>query len=228
MDKLERLREFAIENDNYCDEIRKLKECIQSQKEYREMVNTEQGEKWEPSRKWGIFCVIEILLAWIITKGVSILMTLSTNQWMTQNQFVAAGGFGYRIVEIPFFVGAVIALPFAFLAFRVVKRVSQRRMRQSNESRVRQNENSRKVNESIREQNEKIAEQNYKIAKEIAMADVKRGEMLSCLETEFPQYPVEYLTVQVVDYIKSQMQTGQAQSINQALVHYEAEVTKES
>lgn len=222
MGQMDRLRELATKNDEYSRQEMQLQSSMQNAIEYREMKDTEQKVKLESSLKWGIFFSVEIVFMILITKGISHVLTLSMNKGMTQAEFIAAGGFGYRIIQVPMPLGAVLALPIAFLALFLVKQIKKSKVKKENKRNYQQNVMNRTENESIRTQNQSIMEHNRQISEQLEMLKRKKQELERQLGEENPLYPMEYLTVSIVDFVEKELQSGRAETINQALVHYEA------
>ena len=214
MEQIDRLRELAIENDEYSRQEKQLRNSMQDKLEYRELKDANQKIKLEGSLKWGIFSVVEIVFMILISKGLSYVLTLSMNKGMTQDEFIAAGGFGYRLIQVPTLLGAVPALPIAFFALFLAKK--------ENERNLRQNKINVTENASIKAKNQGITENNRQISDQLEILKKKKQELDIRLKEENPLYPLEYLTVPIVDFIEQELQSGRAETINQALVHYEA------
>ena len=222
MVQIDRLRELAIENDEYSRQEKQLRNSMQDKLEYRELKDANQKIKLEGSLKWGIFSVVEIVFMILISKGLSYVLTLSMNKGMTQDEFIAAGGFGYRMIQVPMLIGAVPALPIAFFALFLVKKILRNRVKKENERNLRQNKINVTENASIKAKNQGITENNRQISDQLEILKKKKQELDIRLKEENPLYPLEYLTVPIVDFIEQELQSGRAETINQALVHYEA------
>lgn len=57
---------------------------------------------------------------------------------------------------------------------------------------------------------------------QIAVCEQKQEQLVQELKNTASCYPEIYFTVSAVDYIIRQLETGKADSVNQAIVHYEA------
>ena len=222
MEQIDRLRELAIENDEYSRQEKQLRNSMQDKLEYRELKDANQKIKLEGSLKWGIFSVVEIVFMILISKGLSYVLTISMNKGMTQDEFIAAGGFGYRLIQVPTLLGAVPALPIAFFALFLAKKIVRNKVKKENERNLRQNKINVTENASIKAKNQGITENNRQISDQLEILKKKKQELDIRLKEENPLYPLEYLTVPIVDFIEQELQSGRAETINQALVHYEA------
>lgn len=224
MGQIDRLRELAIENDAYSKLEKQLRSSMQDKLEYRELKDANKKMKLETPLKWGIFSAVEIVFMILISKGLSYVLTLSMNKGMTQDEFIAAGGFGYRMIQVPMLIGAVPALPIAFFALFLVKKILKNRVKKENERNLRQNRINNTENASVKAQNKRITEHNHQILNQLEILKKKKQELEIRLKEESPLYPLEYLTVPVIDFVEQQLQSGQADNINQALVHYEVKI----
>ncbi len=224
MEQINRLRELAIENDAYSRQEKQLRDSMQDMLEYRELRDANKKMKLETSLKWGIFSSVEILFMILISNGLSYVLTLSMNQGMTQEEFIAAGGFGYRMIQVPMLIGAVPALPIAFFALFLVKKILRNRVKKENERNLRQNRINNTENTSVKAQNQRIKEHNHQISNQLEILKKRKQELEIRLKEENPLFPLEYLTVPVIDFVEQQLQSGQADNINQALVHYEVNI----
>lgn len=222
MVQIDRLRELAIENDAYSRQEKHLRNSMQNKLEYRKLKDADKKIKLETSLKWGIFSVVEIVFMILISKGLSYVLTLTMNKGMTQDEFIAAGGFGYRMIQVPMLIGAVPALPIAFFALFLVKKILRNRVKKENERNLRQNKINSTENASIKAKNQGIMEHNHQISNQLEILKKKKQELEIRLKEENPLYPLEYLTVPIVDFVEQELQSGRAETINQALVHYEA------
>ena len=194
--------------------------------EYRELKDVNQKTKLETSLGWGIFCAVEVLFMVLINRGLSYFLTLSANKGMTQEEFIAAGGFGYRNIQIDMPIGAVLALPIAFLALFLVKKILKSRDKKENKKNLLQNVRSKEENNSIKAQNQAIAEHNRHIAEQLEILQNEKQKIKQKLQEGNASFPMEYLTVSVIDFVEQELQTGRAKNLNQALVHYEAMAVK--
>ena len=222
MELLDKLRQLAIEYDACCEQEKRLKASVQETKEYNQLKDTNQKTKLEISLGWGIFCLVEVLFMVLINKGASYVLTLIANQGMTREEFVSAGGFGYRIVQVIPVVGVVLALPIAFFSLFLVKGILKYRDRKTNQENLRQNAKTQTENMAIQAQNQAIIEQNHQIAEQLEVIKNKKQEIKGRLQQEDASFPVGYLSVPVINFVEQELISGQAQNINQALVHYEA------
>lgn len=223
MERIERLRELAVESDGYRErEQQLLGECHQ-QIEYRKIDQTEKKTELGLAFYLGGFFAAEIVLIILIHLMVSFLVMLNNYgwSWSTFIEFLH-NGFTYVSLEAAWFIWAVPALPFALLALFVAKKVIRAKDRKAEHERMQRNEANARDNQDIKARNDFIQEHNRGLEQQIELVRRQRQELVTHLRSEFVQYPVEYLTVPVVDYIEKELQSGRAKSINQAIVHYEA------
>ena len=222
MEELERLRQLAAQLDECRAQEAQLKSAVKETKQYQSMQETDRETKMEKSYRWGVFCIAELIFAVLINKGVSFVLTLSVNKGMAQKQYFAAGGVGYRTITIHPLVGVVLAIPIAFLVLFLVKCFLKHRDKKANARSMQQNQKNRENNNLIWEQNERIQNQNRQIAERLEAVQQKKQTIIQQLQAENPTFPVEYLAVSVMDFVQWELETGQAKNINQAIVHYEA------
>lgn len=222
MQQIDEIRELAVENDRCSQQERQLKKSIQNMIAYRESQEVNPKEKLGASFSWGIFSMAEIVFTILINKVLSFVLTLSSNHWMTQKKFYEAGYRGYRTIQIIMPVGAVLALPIAFLTLFLIKIIWKKKAKKENEKNTRQNEINRTENAAIQAQNQTIAEHNRMIAEQLESLKKQKQEIGRQLRLKNPLYPIEYLTIPVVDFVEKELQSGRAENIDQALVHYEA------
>lgn len=222
MEELMQLRTLAEELDACRSQEKNLKAAVQNIKGFQEMKSTDQKTYKEKSLGWGIFCVAEILFMILINNGLNYFLSMSMNHGMTEAQFHAAGGLGYRNIHVAMPVGAVLALPFAFLALFITKKILKRRDRKANERNSQYNQQAEKNNQSIEAQNQAIVDRNQQIAQQLQAVEQRQQDIRRRLQEVNDTFPEDYLRVEVMDFIQQELQTGRARNINQAVVHYEA------
>ena len=75
---------------------------------------------------------------------------------------------------------------------------------------------------NLNQEEVQLRNQNRQIAEQLEALQQKKQTIIQQLQAENPTFPVEYLAVSVMDFVQWELETGQAKNINQAIVHYEA------
>jgi hypothetical protein len=75
---------------------------------------------------------------------------------------------------------------------------------------------------NLNQEEVQLRNQNRQIAEQLEALQQKKQTIIQQLQAENPIFPVEYLAVSVMDFVQWELETGQAKNINQAIVHYEA------
>ena len=218
---LEYVRKIALEKEEYEQSRAILKSQKQSDIALYKM-EEKKNSSWGISLYLVVFLVAECILTPLISGGLSCLLTLEANDWMTQKEFYEAGGGGYHMIEVIWPVGTVLGFPIALLIMVgviIFHKIKDKRVNTRNE---RINAEKELANRQIKEQNEMARYINR--GAETAIADIDNA--IAELERQFkkavPWYPVEYLSVAAVDFIVEQLTSGRASSVEQAIVQYQA------
>lgn len=213
---------LAEEYDACCAQEKRLKGNIYRTKEYHKMKDTNQKTKLEKSIGWGIFAIVEIIFMVLINRGLSHILTLIANNGVTWEEYVASGRLHYQKIDVIMPVGAVLALPVAFLALFLVKKFLKHMDDTVNRKNLQENKNNKEENKIIAESNRKIMEHNYEIAEQLELLQQEKQDIQERLRKVNASFPMEYLTVPIIDYLEQELRTGKAKNLRQAIVHYEA------
>ena len=220
LEALEYVRQIAVEKEEYEHNRVILKSQKQSNVAFHKM-EEKKNSSWGISLYLVVFLVAECILTPVISGGLSYLLTLDANDWMTQQEFIEAGGLGYHVIEVIWPVGTVLGFPIALLIMAGVIVFHKIRDRRANARNMQINEERKAANRRIKEQNDIASYINR--GAEDAIADIDKA--IAELERDFkkaaPWYPVEYLSVSAVDFIIAQLRSGRATSIEQAIVQYQ-------
>lgn len=196
MQKLYIIRDLAERKEQLDRKIRQLNSRL---KNTEDLIEAKDANKNTRLGFAGYF-VIFLILAYLIGRQILLYILNSDNVAFSML-------FGF-----PF---ALICLPFVRIAVRMADKWR-------NQKNAADNQRNAKINERIKKSNEDITSSNVNIIEELAACRQKEDEIMQKLQSSAPWFPESYLQLEAVDFIISQLQTGRADSITQAIVHYEA------
>lgn len=216
---LYKIRELALRKEENEKIINQLQGQLQSRESLKEMKDENRNTKLGMSGYIIIFVVLYILFAFILNKIFTILM------------LVIDSGFSFGLAlkasaetNINPIVGMIFAVPIALIVTVIVRNIIKAVDKKKNKENSKENKNSRKINEQISQNNASVDISNSRIMEQIAVCEQMQGQLIQELRNTASWYPEIYFTISVIDYIIHQLETGKANSVNQAIVHYEAGV----
>lgn len=217
---LEYVRAMAKAYDTYGQTEAVWAKRIQPLKPIYQIREVEVQAK-EKYRNWAIFGACEVALAYIINTTLELVVNYFLNDCMTQEQAIAAGHIGYHTVTLFFGVGAVVALPLAWLAKKLICGILDKLDKSETARAKKANEEKRQHNLRAEEENKIIAQNNSKCEAEIDKIRKEKRRLVKELKEKAPWYETAYFSVEAVDYVTAQIKNGRARNLEEAYAQYE-------
>lgn len=217
LQELYNIRVLAQRKDENERIISQLRRQLQNKQSLKEMKNENQKTKLGKSGYIIVFVVLYILSTGILNKIFTIIMLMADSGFSFGDAFKAS-----EDININPIFGMVLAIPVAFIITVIIRAVIKKIDKRKNRENSIENQNNRKINEQIMQNNASADIRNSGIMEQIAVCEQKQEQLVQELKNTASWYPEIYFTVSAVDYIIQQLETGKADSVNQAIVHYEA------
>ncbi len=217
IEKLYKVRELAGRKEGCEGRIGQLREQLQETQALH-MRQDENGKTVIGGSRYILISVaVYIVSALILNKAASVVIRMALD----------GIPFGMAVetalsADVNPLVGMVLAVPVALAAALAVKAA----LRKGDKKRNSQNRETNRIgeleNQRIRQQNAAVEEQNRQIQEQIAGIEEEAEEVLKEFHTVAPWYPEAYFNVFAVDCMIRRLESGEAESLDQAIVHYEA------
>ena len=217
LQELYSIRELARQKDEIESTISQLRGQLQNKQSLKELKDENHKTKLGWSVYIIVFVVIYILSAVILNKIFTIIMLIADSGFSFADAFRASAD-----ININPIIGMAFAIPVALIITVIVRAVIKTIDKRKNRENSIENKNSRKMNQQIMKNNASADISNSGIMEQIAVCEQQQHQLLQELRNTAPWYPEIYFTVPAVEYMIQQLETGKADSVNQAIVHYEA------
>lgn len=217
LQELYNIRELARKKDEIERTISQLRGRLQNKQSLKELKDENHKTKLGKSVYIIVFVVLYIFSAVILNKVFTIIMLMADSGFLFSDAFKASEDININPV-----IGMVLAIPVALIITGIVRAVIKAIDKRKNRENSIENQNSRKMNQQIMQNNVSADISNSGIMEQITACEQKQDQLLQKLRITAPWYPEIYFTVPAAEYMIQQLETGQADSVNQAIVHYEA------
>lgn len=217
LQELYSIRELARRKDENERIISQLRRQLQNKQSLKEMKDENQKTKLGKSGYIIVFVVLYILSTGILNKIFTIIMLMADSGFSFADAFKAS-----EDININPIIGMALAIPVAPIITVIVRAVIKKIDKRKNRENSIENQNNRKINEQIMQNNASADIRNSGIMEQIAVCEQRQEQLVQEMKNTVSWYPEIYFTVSAVDYIIRQLETGKADSVNQAIVHYEA------
>lgn len=217
LQELYSIRELARRKDENERTISQFRSQLQNKQSLKELKDENHKTKLGKSGYIIVFVVLYILSAVILNKVFTIIMLMADSGFSFADAFKASAD-----ININPIIGMAFAIPVALIITVIVRAVIKTIDKRKNRENSIENQNSRKMNQQIIQNNVSADISNSGIMEQIAACEQTQQQLLQELRNTAPWYPEIYFTVPAVEYIIQQLETGKADSVNQAIVHYEA------
>lgn len=175
----------------------------------------------EKFRNWAIFGACEVVFAMIINNVLNFVLSYLANDCMTYDQRMAAGYISYHNVTVFFGVGAVLAIPLALLAKKLIAGLLEKFDASETARAKKANEEKLKHNLEAEEENKRVTEFNRVVEENIENLRKERKKLLVDLKNTAPWYDPAYFSLEAVDYVTAQIKSGKARTLDEAYAQYE-------
>lgn len=142
---------------------------------------------------------------------------INSYTWSTYRQMLFPSGVTLMGISFPTLVGIPFGLLVTLLIFLVMVCINAAIKRNNKKMRPQRLEDYKQ----LELQNEQINQQNQELRNQIAEIRGKREQLFQTIRQNAPWYPEEYFFVTALDYIIPLLQTGKADTLEQAIVRYE-------
>lgn len=214
-----RIRELSAEKSELDKQINQLKGQLQNKVSLTEMKEDQHKTKLGIAGYIIIFVVLDYILGVIVDRVLYavILMTSYFTFQETVSIVLRRGAFNIMAIQL------IMGIPFAVIFTLFIRAVIKAKDKKKNNQNKQDNQNSTRANEEITKKNVDTDVSNRIILNQITVCERRQEAILNGLKSMAPWYPESYFTPEAVDFIINQLETGNANSINQAIVFYEVE-----
>lgn len=222
LEALYKVRELSMQKEENERNISQLYGQIQSKQGLIDMKNEKHKTALGRSGYILIYVVAYMVVNKIVNRVLSFMVLMLTKDMLGYKRSFEEAFKASKDSIINPVAGMIITIPLAFIITMIVRAIIKRSDKKKNQRNVVENKKIRGINEQIAQANASADANNQSIMEQIAACEQLREEIMQKLRNTASWYPEIYFSYSAVDYIIQQLETGKANSLNQAIVHYEA------
>lgn len=206
---LHRIKELAVKNDEYEKMIEHLKGQIENEP-------SPQKSKGRIPEYIILFVIFFIIMMFLFNKILSIILNMASGRFTFKLALKASSG------NVNPIFGMILAIPAALIIVRIASKIFKFISRKKNPLNSEESQNSSIFNEPNTSNDKISTEDDIIIMNQIMVYEEMQKELVQKFQELAPWYPEVYFKLSTVNYIIEQLETEKANSVNQAIVHYEA------